>query len=113
LHFEVNFENNKGYFMPNYAQFKRFWRAMKNRKKGLYIPAQPGGKKWGEKAHGLWRLICEKSHPEIQLGDIHSLARLLFLVNEFEHRPSKELAEEIRLHAKQFGLQDEIGRFIT
>jgi len=86
---------------------------MKNRKKGLYIPAHPGGEKWGEKARGLWRVICEKSFLEIQPGDIHSLARLLFLVNEFEYRPSKELAEEIRVHSKQFGLQNEIGRFIT
>ena len=85
---------------------------MPNRR-GLYIPAHPGGEKWGEKARGLWRVICEKSTSEIQPGDIPSLARLLFLVNEFERKPSKVLAEEIRLHAKQFDLQDEIVRFIT
>ena len=85
---------------------------MKDRKRGLYIPSHPKKIKWGEKARGLWRVICEKS-TEILIGDLPSLTRLLILVNEFERKPSKALAQEIRLLAKQFDLKDEIGGFIN
>ncbi len=79
-----------------------------------FIPVYSGGRKLGKKARDLWRAICYKSALEIQPLDTLALSRLIFMVDQFERAPSKQLAEEIRLLAKQFGLnKDEIGRFIT
>ncbi len=81
---------------------------MRNKGKALYLPDHPGGEDWGEKIRGFWRAVCEKPDLDIQPVDIPSLLRLFLLIDQFEKKPSKALAEEIRLHAKQFSLQDEL-----
>lgn len=52
-----------------------------------------------------WRDVwCSPMRAEYTQADVHELLRLALLVDQFNHKPTKELHAEIRLANAEFGL---------
>ena len=69
------------------------------------LPDLPDGKKWHSMARKFWRLIWSSPMSfEYLRADEPALFRLMYLVNAFWHEHSLEVAKEIRLMEREFGL---------
>ena len=69
------------------------------------LPDLPDGKKWHPMARKFWRLIWASPMSfEYLRADEPALLRLMYLVNAFWHEHSLEVAKEIRLMEREFGL---------
>jgi len=69
------------------------------------LPALPGKKEWHPFARRYWRLIwASPMAHEFAEADEPALLRLVMLVNRFYNRGSLEVAKEIRMLEREFGL---------
>jgi len=51
--------------------------------------------------HDVW---CSPMRAEFTAADVHELLRMALLVDQFNHRPTRELHAELRLANAEFGL---------
>lgn len=69
------------------------------------LPTHPGGQGWHNMAKRWWKDVWSSPmHYEFLRGDLPSLFRLVLLVDSFWRTGELDLAREIRLLEREFGL---------